>query len=150
MLEFRDVVWSDLKGTADFDEWVKEYAEETTDSHIPVSGLQAEFYDEKDAEGVLFPVCAYDGGKVVGVAGLVVSRSGHYPFPIVSLDTFYLRKAWRQGSAGLRFIRALKKRAAELGAPGFVVTAHPGSAWDKLCERQGMTHLNNLWWCSGE
>ena len=83
----------------------------------------------------------------IGAAALLVTQSQHYPFPLVGVDAFYLRKAWRRGRTGLDLLGCAKAVAAKEGAPGFTFMAPPGSAFDKLCDRLGMTHTHNCYWC---
>ena len=56
-------------------------------------------------------------------------------------------KAWRRGRTGLDLLGCAKAVAAKEGAPGFTFMAPPGSAFDKLCDRLGMTHTHNCYWC---
>lgn len=132
-----------------WDEWLDEYISETADDIVKArAGFQLSYYHQLNAAGRLICVIATDDDKLVGVAGLTVSMSGHYDFPLCALDTFYLRKDWRKGAEGLYFFRVIKAAVKEKGAPGFVVTAKPGTALDRLCEKRGAKHLNNLWWYS--
>lgn len=146
MVEIREVTFKDVFGAPGWTEWVDEYKEELSTADIPAA-FQPDFYLPLEEKGALTGVAAFDEGVLVGLAGCVVERSGHHPYPIVMLNSLYLRKEWRRGALGLRILARLQKLVASLGAPGFTTTSAPGTSYDDLCKRLGMTHVNNLWWC---
>lgn len=145
MLEIREVTFKDVYGVPGWTEWLNEYTEEFSTAEVPAA-FQPDFYLPREEKGELTGVAVFDDGLLVGLAGCVVERTGHHPYPIVALNAFYLRKEWRKGTLGLRLLARLKKTVAALGAPGFVTTSVPGTVYDDLCKRLGMVHVNNLWW----
>lgn len=148
-LVFKTYKFEELHALNGFSELVKEYALETANPAIGAPAPQLQNYEELDKEGNLVCVgCVdIDSGLLVGLAGLRISKSQHYAFPLVAIDGFYLLKAFRKGSAGLRLLKAIKLEVSRIGSPGLVFMAPPGSRFDALCGKLGMTHTHNAYWC---
>ena len=147
MVQIQHTTFEELFHAEGFSDLVNEYTQETANKAIGDPMVQYERYRKLEYTGNLFCIAAYDEGKVVGVVGLLLAESQHYPFPIVAVESFYLRKAWRKGVTGLRLLKEIKKTAWTLGAPGCSFMAPPGSSLDKLCEPLGMVHTHNAFWC---
>lgn len=131
-----------------FEAWCQEYAEELSNPLLPNPGPQIENWKDWDKEGRLRCVVVLDGDVLAGLIILLVSRSGHYPYPVIGLDSFYLRKPWRRGRTGLDLWGAAKAVVKREGAPGFCVMAPPGSKLEKLCELKGMPFTHKAFWCA--
>lgn len=147
MFETREISYIVESESPGFQETVAEYQAETQNPGIGIPEIQFDRYKELNATGSIKCVGAFEGGELVGLAHVTFARSQHYPFPIASIESFYLRKSFRKGMNGLKFLRAVKKMVKASGAPGLVFMAPPGSDYDKLCERLGMLHTHNAWWC---
>ena len=131
-----------------FKDWCQEYADELANPFLPAPGAQIENWKDWDKEGRLRCIAVFDTGVLAGLIILLVSRSGHYPYPVIGLDSFYLRKPWRKGRLGLDLWGAAKAVAKREGAPGFCVMAPPGSKLEKLCELKGMPFTHKAFWCA--
>ena len=147
MIEYQELSFGELYDLDGWTDWVTEYINETANPVIGAAEAQVSRYAALDKDGQLRCVAVLDDGRLVGAAALLVTQSQHYPFPLVGVDAFYLRKAWRRGRTGLDLLGCAKAVAAKEGAPGFTFMAPPGSAFDKLCDRLGMTHTHNCYWC---
>lgn len=147
LIEYQEVSFNELYDVDGWTDWVTEYINETANPAIGAAEAQVSRYAALDKDGQLRCVAVLDDGRLVGAAVLLVTQSQHYPFPLVGVDAFYLRKAWRRGRTGLDLLGCAKAVAAKEGAPGFTFMAPPGSAFDKLCDRLGMTHTHNCYWC---
>ena len=147
MLTFQTMTFSELYATKGFQEWVDEYIEETAHPDIGAAQAQIDRYEELEAKGQLRCIAITDDGLLVGGAVLLVTQSQHYPFPLVAVESFYLRKDWRRGSTGLHLLGGVKAVAAHEGAPGFTFMAPPGGPLDRLCHLRGMRHTHNTYWC---
>ncbi len=132
----------------EFRAWVDEYIEECRNDNVAVPGFFEEKYRAAEAAGTLRTIVATDGERLAGAAWLQVTKAAHYNFPLVAVDGFYLRKAWRKGRIGLDFLKAAKEAAKAEGAPGLVFMAPPDSTLDKLCVRLGMTNTHKAYWCA--
>ena len=132
----------------EFQAWVNEYIEECKNDNVAMPGFFEEKYRAAEEAGTLRTLIVLDGERLAGAAWLQVTKAAHYAFPLVAIDGFYLRKAWRKGRTGLDFLKAAKGVARDEGAPGLVFMAPPGSTLDKLCARLGMTNTHKAYWCA--
>jgi hypothetical protein len=147
MIEIRHTTFEELFHAEGFRELVDEYSSETANKAIGDPQVQFDRYRKLEYTGSLYCIAAFDEKKVVGAVGLLVAESQHYPFPIVAVESFYLRKAWRKGRTGLRLLKEIKQTAWTLGAPGCSFMAPPETPLDKLCQCLDMTHTHNAYWC---
>lgn len=147
MLEIRELTYRELEASRGFAEVVAEYKDETSNPAIGSPTVQFERYRELDALGTLKCLGAFEEGELVGLVGVMLARSQHYPFPIASIESFYLRKAFRKGTNGLRLIRAAKELVKKQGAPGLVFMTPPGTNYERVCQRLGMIPTHIAYWC---
>lgn len=147
MFEIRELTYRELEQCPGFLDVATEYQQETQNMAIGNPSVQFERYRELDKLGKLKCLGAFEDGVLVALVGVTLARSQHYAFPIATMESFYLRKAHRKGANGLRLINAVKALVRREGAPGLVFMAPPGSTYDVLCEKLGMAHTHNAWWC---
>lgn len=150
MITYQVVSFEDFYVTDGIDTWIAEYIEETAHPNIGVAEGQIDRYRELSEKGQLRCIAVTEDKKLIGGAILLVTQSQHYPFPLVGVDAFYLRKAWRRGATGLHLLGCVKGVAANEGAPGFTFMAPPGSPLDRICHLRGMTHTHNCYWCKSD
>lgn len=87
-----------------------------------------------------------DDGSLIGFFTLILSRLPHFKAQLLaSTETLFLSKSARKGSAGVRVIRQVQKRARELGASSLLVGTQAGSRGEKLCEALGFVRQNVVW-----
>lgn len=134
------------KIAARFAPLLDEYIEETANPIIGKAEAQIERWREAAADGRLKCIGAFDGDEIAGMILLLVSPSAHYAFPMVAVESIYLRKPWRKGLNGLRMLNLAKRVVRELGSPGFVFMAPPGSTLEKICERLGAANTHKAYW----
>ncbi len=132
----------------EFQTWVDEYIEECRNDNVAVPGFFAEKYRAAEEAGVLRTIIVTEGDRLAGAACLQVTKAAHYDFPLVAVDTFYLRKEWRKGCTGIKFLKAAKEVAAAEGSQGLVFMAPPESTLDKLCAKLGMVNTHKAYWCA--
>ena len=137
-----------FSGTEGFSLWAAEYATETSNEAIGTPEVQFGRYKELDEKGSLRCVAVLEDGYLVGGAVLMVTSSQHYAFPIVGVDSIYLRIAYRKGRTGVDLLNAVKAVAKREGAPGMTFMAPPGSNLDKLCACLGMVNTHKAYWCN--
>lgn len=131
----------------DFFNLVDEYIDETANDAIPSPGPQVKAYKALDERGVLRCIAVFDADSLAGLALATVTPSQHYPYPILALDSLFLRKPWRKGRLGLDLLGSVRALAKREGAPGFVIMAPPGSKLERLCERFGYVNTHKAYWC---
>lgn len=132
----------------EFQAWVDEYIEECKNDNVAVPGFFEERYRAAEDAGTLRTIVATDGEHLAGAAWLQVTKAAHYDFPLVAVDAFYLRKAWRKGHTGIAFLKAAKEAAVAEGSRGLVFMAPPESTLDKLCAKLGMVNTHKAYWCA--
>lgn len=134
-----------MKGFGDF---VREYIEETASAETGTAELQDDRYVELSQKGELRCIAVVDDGVLAGAAVLLVTKSQHYPFPIIATESLYLRKPWRKGRLGLDLLGAMKALAVREGSPGLTFMAPPGGKLDRICRVLKMPLIRNLYWCA--
>ena len=147
MFEIRELPYQELEHTTGFDAVVNEYKDETSNSAIGSPSVQFERYRDLDRLGSLKCVGAFEEGVLVGLVGVLFAKSQHYDFPVASIESFYLRKAYRKGTNGLRLIRAVKGLVKREGAPGVIFMAPPETNYERVCRKLGMVHTHSAYWC---
>lgn len=129
---------------------IEEYAEETGNPAIGKPEVQMSRYFDLYEKGLLRVITATEDGGLVGLVALVVSPSQHYGFPVVSVESIFLKKAYRKGSLGLKLLDTARSAAKDAGAPGMAIMAPPESPLDKLCRRLGFVNTHKTYWCHVE
>lgn len=146
-LDFRLIPFSEALSNDEFDAYVDEYAAECGNETIGKPTAMIDRYQALDKEGVLRCIGVFDGEILAGLSVLVVSESQHYSFPLIGIDSFYLRKPWRRGRNGLDLLGAMKAVAVREGAPGLPIMAPVGSQLERLCILLGFTQTHAAFWC---
>lgn len=146
-MEVRSCSFREAEASSGFCELVAEYARETSSTEIAEPKVQFERYHQLDEAGVLRFLGVFDREKLVGCAILTINETQHYDFPLVAVESIYLRKDYRRGRAGLKLMRLIKDTVVLVGAPGCTFMAPPSSALDSLCSLLGMVHTHNCYWC---
>ena len=96
-----------------------------------------EVYDAMAAAGALIAFSATVDGAVVGYASAFLCRHPHYDMLLGQHDTLYLHPAHRNGSTGLRLMKAIEQEAFARGAERMMWTAKPGSAFERILQSKG-------------
>lgn len=147
MLEFRLVPFSEVAQNPSFNDYVTEYAEECGNDLIAKPSIDIDRYLDMDRSGQLRCIGVFDGSVLAGLSVLVVTQSQHYDFPLVGVDSFYLRKAWRKGRHGLDLLGAMKAVAVKEGAPGLPIMAPVESKLERLCRLLDLPQTHCAFWC---
>jgi hypothetical protein len=145
-MQVKEVPFALVGLTEGFEDLVKEYSEETANPSIGEPRALLERYQFLNELGRLKVIGVFEEDRIVGIAGVMIAKSQHYPFPVASIESLYLMKKARKGTNGVRLLRGVKQVVKESGAPGIAFMAPPGSRYDKFCEVTGMTHTHNVWW----
>lgn len=150
-LIFKEVTLDEIKALDGFDEMIAEFKERAAEFAMPHKTFSERYYRKLEEAGRAHGIAVIDDetGKCVGGAAMVNDAGGHFEYTLYSLEAFYLMLAYRSGTNGLKFVDAVREWVTEKGSPGFMVTAPAGSVLDKLSEKFGATHVNNVWWYAG-
>lgn len=147
MLDIRLTTFRELQKHKDFLALCDEYIEECSDAAIGAPCVQKARYQELELQGVLRCIGVFDGDSLAGLSVLTVNQSQHYSFPLIGIDSIYLRKPWRRGRTGLDLLGSIKAVAKKEGAIGVPIMAPKRSKLEKLCERLGLAQTHSAFWC---
>lgn len=87
-----------------------------------------------------------DGGALIGFFTLILSKLPHFKAQLLaSTETLFLSKDARKGSAGVRVVSQMQKRAKELGATTLLIGTRSGTRGERLCEVMGFERQNTVW-----
>lgn len=104
--------------------------------------VNAEVYQKLENCGLLHIMVARAEGKIVGYCSFVKCASLHYAGVInFDADAFYLKPAYRKGSAGYRLLKEAHKMCKEAGATHIVQRCKIHADLTKLFERMGFKKI---------
>lgn len=129
----------------DFDQVVDDYCSESGIPDLGKAVPALDWYQNLENAGALSCCVAIDGNRLVGVVVVVTTLYPHFGKLVGSVESMWLAKGYRKGSAGLKLIREAKVMAKEKGAVGACFGARAGSRLAKLYERI-FTPTNQLFW----
>ena len=90
-------------------------------------------YIAAEKSGAFIPVGVFEGGRIVGGVNIMIHRIPHYQEVLASVESIFLAKEFRHGTAGLRLLREAEKVAREAGAQVLMVGTRCGSRFEELC-----------------
>lgn len=93
-------------------------------------------YVAAEKAGGMVPVGAFDGDRLVGGVNIMIHRIPHYAEVLASIESIFLAKEYRQGTTGLRLLRAAENVAREAGAKVLMIGTRCGSRFEELCRRR--------------
>lgn len=129
----------------DFDQVVIDYCSESGLPDLGSAMPALDWYQNLEKVGALSCCVAVDGDNLVGVVVVVTTLYPHFGKLVGSVESLWLAKDYRKGSAGLKLIREAKAMAKEKGAIGVYFGARFGSRLAKVYERL-FTLVNQLFW----
>lgn len=122
------------------------YADESALPGMPEAKSDIGLYRQLEAAGVYHVFGAFrEDFRLVGFAGLIVSRNPHYSVLIGTIESIYVDPKSRAGGMGLELIRACKTKASEVGAVGLFSAAPANGKLDQIYERMDCTLTNRVY-----
>ena len=118
------------------------YAEEAKIKGLPQHNPQRHMYDTLEQMNLLHIWGAYDEGRLIGFAVLLVNMVPHYGLPIGTLESFFVHRYYRKGGTAKRLLTAAEAKAKELGAFGMFISAPTGGRLEKAMPLFGYRHTN--------
>jgi GNAT superfamily N-acetyltransferase len=95
-------------------------------------------YQSLQDAGAVIAIAAFDGYKIVGYSTAVISGHLYNPAAVCcASDALFVRKEYRNGSTGLRLIRATEKLASERGARMMLWHTRAGTSLAKILKKRG-------------
>lgn len=86
-----------------------------------------------------------DLGRLVGHAGMYVSKSMHTQLPVAHEDTWFLLPEYRKGRNAIRFYHYIEQQMIALGVAEIVVSAKLSNEVGKLIEYLGYANTEKLY-----
>ena len=116
---------------------IDEYRIECANVAFGLAPPDREYYERLEAAGALFPaVMKDDKGNAVGFVVLLAVSLPHFKGKLMAnVESIFLTKSHRKGTAGLRLIQWARKKAASLGAIGVYLSAPVDSRLETLASK---------------
>lgn len=122
-MEIRYITFAELEGDKDFEQLVKEYADEGTIEGLTHKGLDKETYRAKQAAGILHIKAVYIDNNLIGFTALSNIFLPHHGVVVTFSDGLFVFKEYRNTRAGMILIREAEKYAAESKTEGVLMGA---------------------------
>jgi GNAT superfamily N-acetyltransferase len=126
-----------IRAAGTFPQLAAEYERNSPIDGMPTPSPDWDHYEKLEAAGRLFAFGAAIDGALVGFLGLLVAKVPRYAEPIATIESFFVSASHRKGGAALKLLRAAEEKAQELGAPGLLASALPGSPLFEILPRLG-------------
>lgn len=121
-----------------------EYAAEVKLEGLPPPEAKYEMYEQLEKMGNLHTFDARIEGQVVGFIAMLAILMPHYSHVGCVIESFFVAKAHRMTGAGMRLLKAAEDKAAELGAPGLLVSAPFEGNLFEVLPRCGYVETNRV------
>ena len=131
-MQIRRTTMDELFARPEFEQIIKDYAHESG-RHVMRGAPNPKEYIAGEKAGIFVPVGVFDGDKIVGGVNIMIHRIPHYQEVLASVESIFLAKQYRHGSAGLRLLRKAEEVAREAGAQVLLVGTRCGSRFEELC-----------------
>lgn len=131
-----------LEGADNFQPMLDEYANELAMPGLPHPKAKIETYHQLEQLGILQPIGAFMGSKLIGVIIVLMAANQHYGLSIAVSESFFVCQDYRKTGAGLKLLRAAEKYARSKNSPGFFVSSKSGSSLEMILPNVGYTENN--------
>lgn len=135
---------NEVTGLWGFSALIAEYAAECATEGMPPASAKFATYHQLEAAGLLHVIAAVAGKELLGFLTLLVPELPHYGVGVAVSESFFVGKAHRHTLAGLRLLARAEALAAELGSPGFLVSAPFEGDLHKLLPKCGYRETNRI------
>lgn len=110
-------------------------AEYSTECSIPEIGTpnpQRDTYARMESSGLMHSFGAFDGDTLVGFATVLVCVLPHYGKKIATVESLFLAKSHRHGSAGRELMAEIESWVKSEQCAGMLYNARAGSSLERL------------------
>jgi GNAT superfamily N-acetyltransferase len=115
------------------------FAQYAEDCMRPGSQPQVEIYQRMERAGILGCFGAYEGEKLIGFATVVASVMPHDGKRIASLESLFVKRAFRDDGVATMLLSFVRHHAIAEGCAALLYTARVGSELEEMlrgaCER---------------
>lgn len=134
-LDIKKCTITEIESAPNFLEILREYAEELAVEGLPHPSAKMEMYHQLEKIGILHPIAAYLGDKIIGFVNILMTVNPHYGVAIASTESFFVSKIHRDTGAGLKLRSEAEVIAKELGSAGFIISGPTGGPLVALLEK---------------
>lgn len=104
-------------------------------------------YEQMERAGLLRPLGAFDGDRLVGFCVVLISPVLHFAGKVLATtESIFLSKGCRRNGAGIALISAAEDAAEEAGAKGLYITAPTDSSLSRVLPRLGYGQTNAVFY----
>lgn len=104
----------------------EEYAAEASLHGLPLPRPVRAIYERLQQAGALFVLVAFDGERMAGFMGLLISLNPHYGAKLGVSESFFVRPVYRKSGAGFELLHLAERITRESDAEGLLVSAPYG------------------------
>ncbi len=131
-----------LEAAPNIEALLEDYRAEGAIDGLPAPSPRWDTYRTLEANGLLHVFAAPCAEGLAGFIILLFAPHPHYREPLATSESFFVAKAHRMGGLGLKLLKAAEDRAAELGAPGLLVSAPLDGKLFEVLPRLGYAATN--------
>lgn len=128
----RPCAYADIESAPEFPALLDAYSRESSIDQEWTAQPQRDIYLGMEAVGVMHAFGAYQGDALIGFASILVTVLPHFGRLTAVTESFFVMPESRDTGAGMKLLRAMEHRAAELGADGLLASAPIGGQLDKV------------------
>lgn len=144
MLDVRHCTLAEITGAPNLPEVLAEYALESSLPELGPASAQFDTYHKLDANGVLYPIGAFEGDRLVGFILIIVAELPHYGVRAATAESFFVPLADRKKGVGLRLLKLAEDLAASQGAYALLLSAPVGGVLERVLPGRQYRHSNNV------
>lgn len=134
----------ELKSAHNFDELLREYADECAMEGLPPPSAKMDSYDKLEKIGILHPYRATHEGILIGFITVLIPTLPHYGICVAVSESFFVTKAQRRTGAGMKLLQCAEDITVELKSPGLLVSAPHGSVLEQVLPRSGYRQASSV------
>lgn len=127
MVDIRRCTVAELEAAPNLDVVLSAYASESAMSELGEPNPQVDIYRKLEAAGVLFPIAAFDGARLVGFILVLVCVLPHYGAFAATSESFFVLQEERKHGVGMGLLATAETLARGMGARALLITAPEGS-----------------------
>lgn len=135
---------ADLEAAPEFSALLDEYGAESRMPGLPPPKARMPAYRDLQDKGLLHIFRATANEQLIGLITVLAAPLPHYSSVIAVSESYFVGKAHRMSSAGMKLLWAAEAKAAELGSPVLLVSAPFGGKLFEVLPRLGYSETSRV------
>lgn len=144
MISVRRCSVAELEAAPNLGELLAEYAAESALPELGAPAPQVAIYRKLEEAGVLRPVAAFEGDRLLGFISPLCSVLPHYGVVAATVESFFVPRALRKKGIGLELLAEAELVAQVAGARALFLSAPAGGSLARVLDRRGGYRLSNV------